>query len=55
VLGEDSRAVGREDTGGVEEVLDREPDPVAGLELGDEDAVRSYSESTAIATKSSAR
>jgi len=37
VVGEDGRAVRRADALGVEEVLDREPDAVARLELGDED------------------
>jgi hypothetical protein len=40
VIREDGRAVGRADTGRVEEILDREPDPGTGLgDLGDEDAV----------------
>jgi hypothetical protein len=40
VIGEDGGAVGRPDAGGVEEILDREPDPRPGdRQLRDEDAV----------------
>jgi hypothetical protein len=40
VLREQSRAVGRDEPRGVEEVLDREPNPLAGLLwAGEEDPV----------------
>jgi len=39
VVGEDGGPVRRPDPGRVEEILDREPDPVARLELRDEDPV----------------
>jgi len=39
VIGEDGGAVRRANAGGVEQVLDCEPDPLAGLELGDEDGI----------------
>jgi hypothetical protein len=37
VLGENSRAVGRANACRVEEILDRQPDPVARRQLRDED------------------
>jgi len=40
VVDEQRRTVGRCEAGRVEQVLDRERDPLAGLELGDEDAVQ---------------
>jgi hypothetical protein len=39
MIGEDGGAVRRANAGGVEQVLDCKPDPLARLELGDEDAV----------------
>jgi hypothetical protein len=40
VVGEQDRAVGGDEPGGVEQVLDRERDPLAGrLRAGEEDAL----------------